>query len=676
MKRQEETLQLEFLTAERQPAKRKSSNQVLGQSASEPKRRSNLRNEECQNVVCQRIKKDNENLLNENNTLKEIIQQNQKEISDLKEELNTSNVSDLSLRMSQARIKGSQRQILDGSQNKLFNVQKDGAVTRYGVPMMILGLTMLVSLNTPANVIPSMLLLAYSSAGFTAPNLPKYNYFRRLRFMLVSLNEIYIRQFLAEAIELTIAFDETSLSTKLGHAMAITFMDQTGRSKVVSILEHEERSGSAGSKAALDVELILKALKSVAGSVENYKSICLKIKSVLTDNCRSANLSNKSLCRKLDNVAPLLNPRKSLKCTVHLCALLDKHSLKKLKLIEPFIRKVAAHFAKPSGMAKDNLYQLWQVKSNLRFLYATGERFFFLGNNALVAVLEFEKLHQIVEENQGASNGAKEIYQLMKNSSLKEELTIMAGLACLIRQLWTHLTIKSTRRVLSSKIDLLNELIVKLKSNEASIIDSIKNANVDDANVQKGRDLFLSIYETDENMIQRITSIYIDIVEQMQPFLEPFSEIEEGTEEHLIDPTNISCERVFGLMKYAEKHLTNLQFGLLANHAIAKFNRLDLALESFDSNRLEEIHAGIPKIEAQLKDQQRDQAAYKVAAARRNRDQVTIIIPRYSLAFYLREICKNNDLTSRQDIFNKIESCSQNQICRTRMQKDMNLTKL
>ena len=510
--------------------------------------------------------------------------------------------------------------------------------------MMILGLTMLVSLNTPANVIPSMLLLAYSSAGFTAPNLPKYNYFRRLRFMLVSLNEIYIRQFLAEAIELTVAFDETSLSTKLGHAMAITFMDQTGRSKVISILEHEERSGSAGSKAALDVELIIKALESVAGSVENYKSICLKIKSVLTDNCRSANLSNKSLCRKLDDVAPLLNPRKSLKCTVHLCALLDKHSLKKLKLIEPFIRKVAAHFAKPSGMAKDNLYQLWQVKSNLRFLYATGERFFFLGNNALVAVLEFEKLHQIVEENQGASNGAKEIYQLMKNASLKDELTIMAGLACLIRQLWTHLTIKSTRRVLSSKIDLLNELIVKLKSNEASIIDSIKNANVDDTNVQKGRDLFLSIYETDENMIQRITSIYIDIIEQMQPFLEPFSEIEEGTEEHLIDPTNIACERVFGLMKYAEKHLTNLQFGLLANHAIAKLNRLDLALESFGSKRLEEIHASIPTIEAKLKDQQRDQAAYKVAAARRNRDQVTMIISGYSLAFYLREICKNNDL--------------------------------
>ena len=147
-------------------------------------------------------------------------------------------------------------------------------------------------------------------------------------------------------------------------------------------------------------------------------------------------------------------------------------------------------------------------------------------------------------------------------------------------------------------------------------------------------------------------------------------------EEHLIDPTNISCERVFGLMKYAEKHLTNLQFGLLANHAIAKFNRLDLALESFDSNRLEEIHASIPKIEAQLKDQQKDQAAYKVAAARRNRDQVTIIIPRYSLAFYLREICKNNDLTSRQSIFNKIESCYQNQICRTGMQKDKNLTKL
>ena len=92
MKRQEESLQLEFLIAERQPVKRKSSNQVLGQSVSEPKRRSNLRNQECQNIVCKRIKKDNENLLNENIALKQMIQQNQKEISDLKEELNTSNV--------------------------------------------------------------------------------------------------------------------------------------------------------------------------------------------------------------------------------------------------------------------------------------------------------------------------------------------------------------------------------------------------------------------------------------------------------------------------------------------------------------------------------------------------------------------------------------------------------
>ena len=90
----------------------------------------------------------------------------------------------------------------------------------------------------------------------------------------------------------------------------------------------------------------------------------------------------------------------------------------------------------------------------------------------------------------------------------------------------------------------------------------------------------------------------------------------------MVDPTNIACERAFGLLKYAEKHLLNLQFGLLANHAVAKFNRLDLALESFDENELEEIHASIPTIEAHLKDQQRDQAAHKVESARRNRDQV------------------------------------------------------
>ena len=178
--------------------------------------------------------------------------------------------------------------------------------------------------------------------------------------------------------------------------------------------------------------------------------------------------------------------------------------------------------------------------------------------------------------------------------------------------------VKSTRSELASKIDLLNDLISKLKSNEASIITSFSNANVDDENVRLGREIFLTRHEHDDEMINRLKDIYIHIVSQM----EPFKDVEEGTEQHLIDPTNIPCERVFGSLKYAEKHLLNLQFGLLANHAIAKFNGIDKILDSVNSTELENIHADIPNIEQRLKQHQRDQEANRLESARRERDQV------------------------------------------------------
>ena len=624
LKNKSDTPELDFLLAVARPKKRKSSTQSLLESSKDSisKRKSNLRNQICENVACQEMRSTNEVLKTENDALKQTIEEYEKEIADLKEKLDSSNISELSMQLSQARVKGSQRQILDGSQNKLFKVDRCGAVTKYSASMIMLGLLMLVSMNTPANAIPAILLLAYSSAGFETPNLPRFNFFRRLRFMLIPLNEIYIRQFLAEAIELSISFDETSLGTKMAHALAITVMDQTGSSKVISILEHEERSSRAGGKASIDVNMIIDTMKSICGDETDYRSICQKIKSVLTDNCRSANASNQLLCLKLDEIAPLNSPRKSLKCTVHLCGLLETHSLNRLPLVKPFIKKVAAHFAPPSGLAQDNLFQLWQAKSKSKFLYACGSRFFFHGNNALIAFLEYDTLFQIVSASKGSSNGAKEIFQLMKNPKLKEELAVIAGLSILIRQLWTHLTIKSTRSELASKIDLLNELISKLQSNEASIITFISNANVDDENVRLGREIFLTRHEHDDEMINRLKDIYIHIVSQMQPFLEPFKDVEEGTEQHLIDPTNIPCERVFGLLKYAEKHLLNLQFGLLANHAIAKFNGIDKILDSVNSTELESIHADIPNIEQRLKQQHRDQEANRLESARRERDQV------------------------------------------------------
>ena len=135
---------MEFLTSERQPIKRKSSDQSLTKSNVDPKRKTNLRHKLCQNVPCQRMREENEKLKKENGALREKMEEHEKIIADLKDQMNESNVSDLSVRLSQARIKGSQRQVLDGSQNKLFKVETNGVIKQYSVSMMILGLTMMV----------------------------------------------------------------------------------------------------------------------------------------------------------------------------------------------------------------------------------------------------------------------------------------------------------------------------------------------------------------------------------------------------------------------------------------------------------------------------------------------------------------------------------------------------
>ena len=121
--------------------------------------------------------------------------------------------------------------------------------------MMTLGLTLLL-LNIPANSIPIVLALIFRSAGFDGYSCPQFNYFRRLRFCLVPLNLFLIQNFIADAVNLALNFDETTLSTRLGHVLAVTLMNQNAQSIVIGIIEHEER-GAKGTKAEIDVEAIV-----------------------------------------------------------------------------------------------------------------------------------------------------------------------------------------------------------------------------------------------------------------------------------------------------------------------------------------------------------------------------------------------------------------------------------
>ena len=166
----------------------------------------------------------------------------------------------------------------------------------------------------------------------------------------------------------------------------------------------------------------------------------------------------------------------------------------------------------------------------------------------------------------------------MKNQELKIQLAISAGLTCPIRELWTNLTKTTTRRSLSDNIDALRTRIERLQNGELNIRDLIESISVGDQDAMHGRNLFLENYEDNPDILRRTQDIYLHIVGQMMPFLESFEQVNEERGDEIVDPTNVPVERVFGVLKYAEKALPNLQFGLLAQHTMAEFNKVSAHL--------------------------------------------------------------------------------------------------
>ena len=150
----------------------------------------------------------------------------------------------------------------------------------------------------------------------------------------------------------------------------------------------------------------------------------------------------------------------------------------------------------------------------------------------------------------------------------------------------------------------------------------IGSISVNDADAIQGRDLFLESYGQNADTLLRIHQIYLNIVGQMMPFLESFEDVNQEREDEAVDPTNVPVERVFGVLKFAEKALPNLQFGLLAQHTMAKFHTLTAYLPNIDSAKLDQYHSEISKIEKRMKQEHPDQQANVLAAARRVRDEV------------------------------------------------------
>ena len=164
---------------------------------------------------------------------------------------------------------------------------------------------------------------------------------------------------------------------------------------------------------------------------------------------------------------------------------------------------------------------------------------------------------------------------------------------CPIHEFWSNLTKITTRRCLSDNICALKTRIQRLQSGDLNNRDLIESISVEDEDAMRDRDLFLEVHEDNLDILSRTQEIYLHIVGQIMLFLEPFERENEERGDETVDPTNVPVERVFGVLKYAEKALPNLQFGLLAPHTMAKFNKVSALLPSVGSAKLEEYHSQI-----------------------------------------------------------------------------------
>ena len=620
LRQKAEKLSLTFFTKTKSTRKRRRTWDI---SSQQPSSSVHLRSTVCTNYGCCKIREELSCVKIENDELKTKNKLLEDELKSIRDDLDTSRTSALSQHLSQVRIKGSQSMVLNSDENSLFTTTGFGNQITYSLRMMLLGISILIVNNCPARQIPALLAITFQSAGFDQPRLPKYNFFRRLRFMLPTLNDHLILLFLSEAINLSIGFDETSFSTRMGTILGITMTNENGQSILIGLLENEKRSLIRGEKSTNDADCIIEHLRELCGDSEKFKDIVAKISTVLTDNCNTAVAGSQKLAQKLDEISPNQSPRKTVRCVVHLCALLEKHVMSHLKLLTPFAKKVAYHLSKPSGQSKDSLHDLWTRKSNRQFKHSVGERFFFITDNVLVSFLDYEKLSSFVNENKSSSNGAKQIRELMKNSNLKTEMLLMSGLAALIRKLWKTLTVKRTKHSLAQKIEELKENLHALRSGDISILQMIEDAEINDELAAAARDMFLQ--KADEDIAIQAKNIYIDIVNQMMPYLNAFLIVEEGTENHIVDPTNIPAERAFGVFKFIEQHLVNLQFGLISATTIAKFNHLATEIENYDSDLIWDAHSQINDIEKKLKAKHTAQINFRVEFAESMRIEVHVL---------------------------------------------------
>ena len=542
-----------------------------------------LQSSKCDSLNCEWKTKFNK-VTDENNELKE-------EVATLKSKLDS--VRSQSSQSSQQSTQTNESFIRQSS-IPLLEVEQMGSVRRYSTQMFRLAIILIVACNLSCEIIPDVLSAILTAAQIRHLDLPKTGFFLKIRSMLKPLNHKQVQSFCEKAERITICFDESSFKTKIGQILAISVMNEKAEQKIVSLVEHNERSSTV-KKHLIDVKVIMAALTDSLGDL--LKPTMLKTNMILSDNCHSARSTREALKKELDDKYPVMFVRHSQKCLVHVANLSETFILKELPLLEPFLRKIAPLLSAPMNAATQNLHSLW---AGQRIVYHHGTRFFSSGSNAMACFVSFDLLKDLMQKCQKTSIGAAEILTMIQNPELYKQLAIMSRLSIFVKELWRSLTVKQSKRDLVETIDKIR-IQIEMVSSETFSLDEIaeqlpRTNEID----EKAHEKFLSEFSNDEAIQSQVREIFVvfttKIYELVNPYLgivdqeqENDSEEDSGinSDDHeIIDPANIGIERCFGVMKFFEDRFKRLTFGALSQLTIAKCNKLTDHLSDISDNDL------------------------------------------------------------------------------------------
>ena len=569
--------------------RRRSHGQLTPTVQTRAPKQTRLQSSKCDSLNCEWKKKFNE-VTDENNELKQ-------EVETLKVKLDSfrSQSSQESSQQSTQTNESFIRQSIP-----LLEVEQEGCVRRYSSQMFRLAIILIVACNLSCEIIPNVLSAILTAAQIRHLDLPKTGFFLKIRSMLRPLNAKQVQSFCDQAEQITICFDESSFKTKIGQILAISVMNEQAEQRIVSLVEHNERSATV-KKHLIDVKVIMEALADSLGDI--FKPTMLKTNMILSDNCHAAKATREALIKELDEKFPVTFVRHSQKCLVHASNLSETFILKELPLLEPFLRKIAPLLSAPMNAATQNLNSLW---TGHKIVYHHGTRFFSSGTNALACFVSFDSLKNLMERCKQTSIGAAEVFTMIENPELYKQLAIMSRLSIFVKELWRSLTVKQSKRDLVQTIDKIRIQIEMVSSGTFSLDEIAEHLPRTNEIDEKSHSKFLLEFSDDEAIQSRVREIFVVFTTKIYELVNPYMELvdqeqEDDSEEdsginsddhEVIDPANIGIERCFGTMKFFEDRFKSLTFGALSQLTIAKCNKLtdhlsDLSDEDLlNANRL------------------------------------------------------------------------------------------